>query len=209
MTIHWLHDQQLLCRHFWHLPHIPVMFLTLDLFLYIQKYIKLSQFLFSQYCIKVWIGNWWHLALVEGSSAVFGKEPQVYLIWKPVFVCLGESGLTCTWSDQQEHAGTFIMHVWRGTAADLHAHAARLLPTIHELQHVRRTHTEPWRAHWVLTYTHECTQFRHRPNTLPCRPGRSLWPCLHVPFIPGDRVSQDRSAYASGIYTILKCISLD
>ncbi len=48
--------------------------------------------------------------------------------------CLeGESGFSGEGSDQQEDAGSHPSHIWGCTAADLHPHAQRLLPTIPQL----------------------------------------------------------------------------
>jgi len=48
--------------------------------------------------------------------------------------CLeGESGLSREGSDQQEVTGSHPSHIWGCTAADLHPHAQRLLPTIPQL----------------------------------------------------------------------------
>ncbi len=51
-----------------------------------------------------------------------------------LFFCLeGESGFSGEGSDQQEDAGSHPSHIWGCTAADLHPHAQRLLPTIPQL----------------------------------------------------------------------------
>lgn len=49
------------------------------------------------------------------------------------FCIEGESGLSREGSDQQEDAGSHPSHIWGCTAADLHSHAQRLLPTIPQL----------------------------------------------------------------------------
>ena len=63
-----------------------------------------------------------------------------------LFRCLGESGLTCSRSDQPQYAGAHFSHVRGCAAPDLHADAERLVPALHELLSVHRSTAEPGRA---------------------------------------------------------------
>lgn len=70
------------------------------------------------------------------------------------FLCCsfqGEPWLPGAWGDQQEHAGTHPAHVrWR-PAADLHAHAKRLIPPLHELPSLQKPAQHSVRAvPWIL-----------------------------------------------------------
>ena len=49
----------------------------------------------------------------------------------------GEPGLAGAGDRQPQHGGPDAAHVRRGAAADLHAHAPRLLPAVRQLAHLQ------------------------------------------------------------------------